>query len=217
MENPDDRVLPRPFSIHDFGNSKKDLELGFLYRVVGTGTRRLTGLMPGQSLSLLAPLGNGFPNVTEDYRLLLAAGGMGIAALYPVAGNLKTRRGDTTFLYGARSRAHLVNLNGLLDVPSITVKIATEDGSQGIKGMVTDLLEQEEILPTVIYACGPPGMLQATVALARQRKWPCYVSLEERMACGIGACLGCAVRTRAGYLRVCKEGPVFDAEDVIWE
>jgi len=189
----------------------------FLYNVVGRGTSLLAGLKAGDTTSLLGPLGNGFP-ISPDLtrKLIMVGGGMGIVPFYMLAASL----GKGVFLFGARGEADAgltVDFTGL----GCRVELSTEDGSVGKKGLVTDLLAKELSADSIVYACGPPGMLKAVSAMAAKSAIKCYVSLEKTMACGIGVCLGCAVKTRregkAAFRMVCSEGPVFDSADIDWD
>lgn len=207
-----DPLLKRPFSIfrHE-GNS-----LNFLYRIRGKGTRSLSHLKSGDIINVIGPLGNSYPAPPDDFIAL--AGGIGIASLLPLMEKFKER---AYLFYGARNKEELVMLNEA-KVLSKEVFIATDDGSEGQKGLVTKLLRDflNSKLRTqnskLIYACGPSPMLKELSHIVAGEKAKCYVSLEEHMACGVGACLGCVVKTASGYKRVCKEGPVFDLEEIVW-
>lgn len=211
-------LLPRPFSIHSFEGEKKVHWLDFLFKVVGEGTSLLAQVSVGSPLMVLAPLGKGFPDPPTDHKVLLVAGGMGIAPLFPLIVRLKTCPSPVCLLYGAKSQDDLICLSDLLDLEGITIKVTTEDGTAGKKGMVTELLKENSKREsnTVIYACGPEPMLEAVADFAAELRRPCWMSLEKRMACGVGACLGCAVETRQGYKMVCRDGPIFEAQEIIW-
>lgn len=212
-------VLPRPFSIHNFEGGKKVSWLDFLFKVVGRGTAQLGTLPVGSPIRILAPLGNGFPSLPEGYKAVIVAGGMGIAPLFPLILRLKAMSAPFSVLYGAKSHDDLVCLPQLRDVARRS-KITTEDGTgEGEQGLVTQLLKGEiEAGETkvALYACGPEPMLQRIAEYARERNIPCWISLERWMACGVGACLSCVVKTRVGYKRVCCDGPIFDATDITW-
>lgn len=212
-------ILPRPFSIHNFEGGRKGSWLNFLFKVVGKGTSLLAKLPVTSPVMVLAPLGKGFPDPPTGHKALLIAGGMGIAPLFPLALRLKASPSPPSLFYGAKSHEDLVCLSEVTDMEGIKIKTATEDGTGGEKGVVTDLLrneDDEERSRTVIYACGPEPMLQNVARFATERKVPCWISLERRMACGLGACLGCVVETQRGYKKVCSDGPVFEANDIIW-
>ena len=235
VSNTDEPLLRRPFSIHRV-NGANNIEI--LYEVVGKGTEMLSRRRPGEYLDIVGPLGKGFNYrlPITDYRLpILVAGGMGVAPLMFLAEKLITYNLELiTVLIGAKNKSQIICADEFKKL-GCTVKISTEDGSRGFRGKVTDLLskilpkaishkpegnglpsDRQSQKPLAIYACGPSSMLKAISQLSRRYKIPAQISLEEHMACGIGACLGCAVKIRAGYRRVCKDGPVFNAEEIIW-
>lgn len=205
-------LLPRPMSLA--GIDPDGGRVSILYRVVGSGTTALAKLGPGDRLRVMGPLGNGFPD-PEGKRAVLVAGGTGIAPLLPL---LKLTAPESQLLYGAAEGAQMVDVDGPA-AGRVRVQLATEDGSRGHQGLVTDLLERTlpESGAGVIYACGPRPMLAQVARQAFRLGVPAWVSLEERMACGVGACLGCSVMTDAGYRRVCRDGPVFSAREVVWD
>ena len=212
-----DPLLRRPFGIYKVMAADAGVEL--LYQVVGKGTRILSMKRPGESLGLLGPLGNGFPVPATGAKVVMVAGGMGIVPLYPFARDMK----GGVLLYGTRGSIE-ASVAGDFKQLDCKVKHATEDGSIGVKGYVTALLKAELTTDAVVYACGPAPMLKAVAAMAASAGVRCYVSLERSMACGIGVCLGCAVKGRphadAGnklYKMVCSDGPVFDGDDIDWE
>lgn len=203
-----DPLLKRPFC---YFNSEGG-ELGILYRVVGRGTKLLSAMRTGTVLPVLGPLGNWWPEPGE--KPLLLAGGIGMASLCPL---LKSLPAGATFIYGTKCAHDLVMLEELKSTGVELITI-TDDGSCGRQGNVTDVLGEIDPGPErQILACGPKPMLRALAAFAAGRGIKGHVSLEERMACGIGACLGCAVRTRRGMEGVCSSGPIFKLQDVIWE
>ena len=216
-----DPLLCRPLAVY---RAKGDI-FEILFKVVGKGTRLLTEKNIGDTLDITGPLGNCFP-IDDDFQLaILVAGGMGIAALMSLAEAMGGSR--TIALIGASTRDKIVGEKGLLDLGA-EVRIATEDGTVGYKGMVSELLREVLLMEKYstatrrIFACGPIPMLKAVAHVADQYKIPAYVSLEERMACGIGACLGCAVRVispglEPQYKMVCTDGPVFDAQEIAWK
>ncbi len=213
-----DPFLRRTFSLHGVDPASGVIRL--LVDVVGPGTRHLCDLRCGGTLDIIGPLGNGFDlQFGNPGPCVLVAGGVGAAPLVFLAERL-IRDGSrpVTFLMGARSAEHLSIMEGAFG-PAVEVKCATDDGSAGYHGFVTGLLEEllPQVNPGVIYVCGPHPMMRAVAAMASRAGVPCQVSLEERMACGIGACLGCAVRLAGGGMaRSCKEGPVFDAGRLAW-
>jgi dihydroorotate dehydrogenase electron transfer subunit len=216
-------LLPRPISIHRVQGGMVEL----LVRVVGEGTRRISSLRPGEILEVKGPLGRGF-QVDPQKVPLLVAGGMGAAPLLFLAEKLsrsgarKRNRAPVLFI-GGRTKKEILALKEFRQA-GLKVLAATEDGSFGERGLVTDRLRdyvEAQSAESALYACGPAGMLKAVAALALREGLPCQVSLEERMACGMGACLGCAVARKQeegpGYAKVCQDGPVFEAGEILWD
>ena len=182
--------------------------LEFMLEAVGPGTARLAELGPGDGLHVTGPLGIGFPEPHDGRRALLLGGGVGTAPLAIWQDELLARGEPASALLGFRDAAHAPGAELLQNA-----RIATDDGSHGHHGLVTDLLADELDAgpPAVVYACGPPPMLEAVRALCEQRDVPTRLALESGMACGFGACFGCVVALRAGgYLRLCVDGPVLD-------
>jgi dihydroorotate dehydrogenase electron transfer subunit len=202
-----DPLLRRPLGIFDLEGK----ELSFIYRVVGRGTKLLSQLRPGQELEVLFPLGNSIPEGEEKY--LFIAGGIGIGGLFLGAKLFKDRGKEVFLLYGERSAESLSALE-FLKRYSIKSTVYTEDGSYGEKGLVTKELDKFRDYTWV--ACGPTAMLKAVKEVAERLNVKCYLSLDRRMACGVGACLGCTVKTTKGYKRCCVEGPIFRAEEVLF-
>jgi dihydroorotate dehydrogenase electron transfer subunit len=194
--------LPRAFSVmrHRAG------ALEFILEDVGPGTHRLGVLSPGDGLLVSGPLGVGFAGPDEGRRPLHVGGGIGVAPLAIWQDEI-----GGSALLGFRSGAHAEAAGLLADV-----RLATDDGSAGRQGLVTDLLREEldADAGVTVYACGPPAMLEAVRALTAERGVPAQLAMESGMACGFGACFGCVVPTRSGYLRLCVEGPVVDAAEL---
>jgi dihydroorotate dehydrogenase electron transfer subunit len=212
-------LLPRPFSIHNFDNEENVSQLVFLIKVVGEGSRLLARLSVGSPLRVLAPLGVGFRLPPPGYKVLIVAGGMGIAPLFPLILGLGRSHINLHLFYGAKSQRDLISLHELLLLKGISLSIATEDGTHGEFGLITKLLKDKVPFgeqKMVIYTCGPESMIQSVASLAAERMITCWASLERRMACGMGACLGCVVKTKKGYLCSCTNGPVFNTQDIIW-
>jgi dihydroorotate dehydrogenase electron transfer subunit len=214
-----DPLLRIPLGIHFI----REKSIGLLFKKVGAGTRILSGKEPGQRISLLAPLGKGFDrkNILSGDRkkAFIVAGGHGIAPLYSLAESFVSDGKEIVFFTGVNTASQLMCTDELRSL-GVNVRIASIDGSVGEKGTVVDLLE--ESIPGAdngaeIFACGPKGMLRAVARFCAGRGLPAQVSMDEYMACGIGACLGCAVRTKNGYKLACKDGPVFRADEVLWE
>jgi len=176
--------------------------LEFLLEAVGPGTARLAELGPGDGLHVLGPLGVGFSLPDREQRAVLCGGGIGVVPLVGWEDELER----PTTLLGFRDAEHAPAAALFADP-----RVATDDGSVGHHGLVTDLLAREIDARTVVYACGPPPMLEAVRALCGEREVPAQLALETGMACGYGACFGCAVATQKGYVRLCLEGPVMDA------
>jgi len=214
-----DPLLPRALAFYG-ADAAGRIEL--LYRVVGIGTRLLSEIRAGERVTLWGPLGSAFaPEPTG--RHLLVGGGIGVPPLVFLAVSLRRAAqgaGDFEALLGAARADYLVG-EAELAAAGVPVRVATDDGSRGHRGFVTDLLQQalaHESGPPVVYACGPMPMLAAVARLCAAAGAPCQVSLEAPMACGVGVCLGCTVPLKAGgYARVCTEGPVFDAESIAWQ
>lgn len=219
-----DPLLRRPFSFNKI--NQEDGSIDIMYRVVGRGTSLLSRYSAGQKLDLIGPLGNGF-RLLSNYRgtIAMIAGGMGIAPLYGLTLELRKRidRGQLHLFYGARSEAELIG-DPLLDSLGIQIHLSTEDGSKGYQGTVTNLffhfVSSHGILPSHLYSCGPLKMQTIIADWARKNDVAAQMCVESLMACGFGACLGCAIPARSSmprYLHVCKDGPVFDAELIQWE
>ncbi len=210
------KILPRPISICEIDRASHTLR--FVYRVVGQGTEEFSSLKKGDEIRLLGPLGNGFPEV--DGPVVLVGGGIGVPPMLETA---------KTFRAAGRSQSEVISVMGYRDKTFLqeefekysTMYIATDDGSTGIHGTVVDALRSEGITRGTILACGPKPMLRALRDYAREHDMTCFISMEERMACGIGACLGCVCKTKnvddhskVHNTRICKDGPVFLAEEV---
>ena len=213
-----DPFLKRPFSLYRETPPTKTCprgELRFLIKEVGKGTKLYRHLAIGTPIDLIGPLGTGFEAPAKGSRAVLVGGGIGIPPLVAL-GNSETMQGtEITALIGGRSQDDLLALERF-DAFSTDVRLATEDGSKGHRGRVTELLKtliDEANEPLHVYACGPEGMLKAVGALAEEAGLPCSLSLEAHMGCGYGVCLGCVVEDRDGnFVRVCREGPVFPVE-----
>jgi dihydroorotate dehydrogenase electron transfer subunit len=198
--------LRRPFGIYDV---KKGI-LSFLYKVVGKGTKVLSLMQSGQ-IELLGPLGKGYN--LETYKKLnhiIVAGGTGIASVHFLADKLKEKG---TLYYGARSKKDLLCLDKFKKI-GWKVVVSTQDGSKGYKGYITDVLSEKLKENDVIFVCGPTPMLKEVLRLAKSRDIKGFASLEEKMACGVGNCQGCAVKINGQMKMACKDGPVFKIEEV---
>lgn len=205
-------VLRRPLSIHQVDTQGN---VALLYSIVGSGTRWLAGLKSGDEIDVLGPLGRGFSISASTRRLLLVAGGIGISPLIFLAIQAVKKGLEIKLLLGVSTKAQLYPKPLLPE--GIEIVLVTEDGSAGKKGLVTDYLEQLATRADQVCACGPVGMYKAMEA--KKALWQCksvQVSLETRMGCGIGACFGCTINTKAGLKRVCRDGPVFELQDILW-
>ncbi|MCM8760606.1 MAG: dihydroorotate dehydrogenase electron transfer subunit [Candidatus Omnitrophica bacterium] len=224
-------LLRRPLGAHRIWQGGIEM----LYEVVGKGTSLLSAKRAGEDVDIIGPLGKGF-TVSEEGDALLVAGGIGVAPLLALAERINKgadrmshRKKNIVVIIGAKTRAHVL-CEKEFRLLGCEVLVATEDGSKGKKGLATDILKnllfaRRLAERAAIYACGPTAMLKAVADIAKAGRMPCQVSLEERMACGIGVCLGCPVRIKSDvttapsavlYKMVCKDGPVFNAEDIVW-
>ncbi len=210
--------LPRPFSIHRIiktGGRTAGIEL--LYKVVGKGTKMLSGHCKGDVVNILGPLGNGFIFSNHYKRIFIVAGGIGVAPMLFLASYLKTKGTNSSecmVFLGGRSKDDLLCSDDFLRM-GMKIHITTDDGSAGDRCFVTHPLETalERNRPDIIYACGPLEMLKCVAGISEKHTVPCQVSIETVMACGMGACLGCAVESKeasGNYMHVCFDGPVFD-------
>jgi len=211
-------LLRRPLGVFSTDEGRGEIEM--LFKTVGEGTRWLAERRPGDRVDLLGPIGAPFEPPTPPGRAVLVAGGVGVATMYPLAKALLEAGWSVGVLLGAATSAELLCRDELTQMGA-TVEAATEDGSAGTRGLVTDLLPSRLPGADIVFACGPWGMMATVAEMTSKAGVPCQVSLEQRMACGTGACMGCVVpirgETGVDYKRVCREGPVFPAETVAWE
>jgi dihydroorotate dehydrogenase electron transfer subunit len=218
-----DPLLPRPMAVYRERREPGGAVLEILFKRHGRGTALLADARPGERVRLVGPLGRAFAPPPPGDRAVLVAGGTGIASVYELAA--RTLDGAAPggpaplVLLGARSASDLM---GEPDFAALgaPLRIATEDGSRGTRGLVTELLEAalSDGVPSRVYACGPTAMMRRAAEIAACSGCTCSVSLENPMACGFGVCLGCAVPLRGGgFALVCRDGPVLDATDVAWE
>ena len=234
----DDPLLARPFALYDtvLGVSGKPVGLDIVYLVLGKMTTRLAGLLPGTELDVWGPLGNGFSS-QESGHLVMVAGGIGQTPFPALAQEAFGRRsyGDpprsvaavqrVTLCYGARSSDYLADIDRFEHL-GVDVRVSTDDGTAGHKGLVTDLVkdvlsEKKADEQIRIVCCGPEPMMESVAAIAAQSHISCQVSLETPMACGIGICFSCVTRVRDAtgewdYKRTCVDGPVFEASQIEW-
>jgi len=203
--------LRRPFSVHDVDFSKNIISL--LIKKVGAGTETLSQIKEGETLNMIFPLGKGF-SLSQNKKVLLVGGGCGIAPLLFLARCLKEKNNEVNILLGGRSKSDVLETEAFGKLGKIFV--STEDGSSCEKGMVTTNTVLKNSFDK-IYACGPEPMLKAVAKIARERNTDCEVSLENTMACGVGACLCCVTETVKGNQCVCTEGPVFNINELKWQ
>ena len=204
-------LLRRPFSIFDVHNNK----ISILYKIVGKGTACLKRKKIGEKIGVVAPLGNGF-QISEGFdEAILVGGGIGVAPLLFLANKLKIRNINVSVLCGFKTSKEVAIAEYFSD---FALEISTDDGSAYSAGFITELLERQlnskKLHKAKIYACGPKPMMRAVAKIADKYSISCELSLEERMACGIGSCLGCVIKTKEGYQRVCMEGPVFFSQEI---
>ncbi|KNF07204.1 dihydroorotate dehydrogenase B (NAD(+)), electron transfer subunit [Gottschalkia purinilytica] len=198
-----DPFLSRPISIHDVNENG----IVFLYEVRGEGTRLFSTLRKGDSIELLGPIGNGFDIENIKGKVAMITGGIGIAPLYYTVKELK----DCTVDFYAGFRDEIYSVDYIKEYTN-DVKISTNTGSHGHKGLIIDIFNPKEY--EVVLCCGPTPMMEKVTEICNEANIPAYVSLESHMACGVGACLGCTCKTTRGRERICKEGPVFLGKDV---
>jgi dihydroorotate dehydrogenase electron transfer subunit len=220
--------LGRPISIYSFSRGKSSCSIELLYRVAGKGTEIMAGLIKGSQVEINGPLGGSY-EIYPDKDIVFIAGGIGVAPLSLLAQylcrNVCFPQSRMTFYLGAQNAEALVGLDRIKGL-CYNIHVCTDDGSIGRKSLVTEAFQKDikkySSEHTVVYACGPKGMMKALEKILRDTKFACQVSLEEKMACGVGACIGCAVgiKDEAGgivYKRVCADGPIFNIRDVVWE
>lgn len=202
----DGLFLRRPLSVCDLEGDA----LTLIYKVVGRGTALLSGMIPGQTIPVLTGLGNGYDTALSGDRPLLIGGGVGVPPLYLLAKRLRAEGKTVSAVLGFNTAAEIFYEEQFRAL-DCTVAVTTADGSYGIRGFVTDALPEDY---THVYTCGPEPMLRA---VHRRIATGGSFSFEKRMGCGFGACMGCTCKTIAGYKRICKEGPVLEKEEILWE
>ncbi len=214
-------LLRRPFSIY---NADPDAgTISIIYKNVGIGTDLLSRLSADDEIDIIGPLGNGFPDPIPGRKLMIVAGGYGCAATYLLARNFDN---PCICMLGGRSAGDIL-VEDKFEEAGATVRISTDDGSEGHKGLVTELLIDElsghEGEAPLVYACGPNPMLRAVADICLPQGIEAFLSLDQHMCCGVGACFACVVKIKADnddgweYIRSCKEGPVFRATEIYWE
>ncbi len=216
-----DPLWRRPLGVHDFRRVRGASILSLLFQVVGPTTRDLSGLAPGATLDLLGPYGRGFKlDAAEPW---LVSGGRGLAPLFYVARVLRRAGVPCRAFLGGRSAGHILRESSLARL-GCRAEVATDDGSRGHRGLVTDLLDralarlsERRRAGVMLLACGPHGMLKAVAGIAAARRVGAQVSVDPLMACGRGLCLGCTVQSPGGYRLACQHGPVFNVRDLVWD
>lgn len=209
-------ILRRPFSV--YYTCEEGSRIGVLYQVVGFGSAHMTTLEPGEALSVMGPIGHGWTIPENTSSALLVAGGVGGAPLFMHAQELVAQGIDVDVVLGAQSADALVVEPRYTQLLGRDPMIATDDGSRGHAGFCTDLVAQQIVERSYDYVacCGPEPMMKIVSEMTLAAGIPTWISLEKRMACGIGACLSCIVETTAGRKRSCIDGPIFDASEVLW-
>ncbi len=208
-----DPLLGRPLSICRF--HPEDGQIRIVYRVMGRGTRRLSEMKAGQSIDINGPLGKPFPRPDGSRKVILTAGAIGAPPLIALAESMAVR---PLLIMGGKTRNDVVFIAHEVRGLGLETIYVTEDGSYGEKGTAVSELTRHADRNDLIYACGPNKMLAEVARLAGDIGFEAYISFEKRMACGIGVCLGCAVRHKNGsYVHVCKDGPVFNVTDIAWD
>ena len=214
-------LLRRPFTIYTVNGR----EITMLYQIIGEGTKQLSKMRKEASIQVLGPLGNTFDIGENPEPAILVGGGAGIASLMLLAVALRVQDTPTIGMVGAQHQDRLLSVDDLQEI-GVKVHVATDDGSVGHHGFVTDMLtdflHKNDLHRPTIYACGPHGMLAAVAKITEKFEVPTQVAMENRMGCAMGVCLGCVCPVyidgkRIEYQRVCTEGPVFNASDIAWD
>lgn len=213
VENSSSTFLRRPISVYDIDTAARTLDL--LIKIAGEGTMALSMLEEGMRVSVVYPLGNSFSIPETKERILLAGGGVGVAPLFLAAKVLHAKGMDVEFLLGYRTASQLIDYDKFSKIGR--VHLTTEDGSAGIKGLLTEHKVLNSGNFKRIYCCGPDPMMKAVASIARKRDIFCEVSLENLMACGFGVCLCCIEETVRGNLNTCTDGPVFNIKELKWQ
>jgi dihydroorotate dehydrogenase electron transfer subunit len=203
------QFLRRPFGIFDH----KDNNIDILYKVRGDITSKISLIKPGESLDLIAPLGNGFDILNKKERPIIVSGGTGFAPLNFLAKKISLKEG--LFIIGSAGAESKVFAE-LLGLAGLDTLVISEDGSVGKKGIVSDYLRENLSSDSIVFSAGPLQMLKSVYSIAEDKGLKTQLSFESHFACGLGLCWGCAIKTKQGTLRVCSEGPVFKGEDILW-
>ncbi|MDG5815004.1 dihydroorotate dehydrogenase electron transfer subunit [Chitinispirillales bacterium ANBcel5] len=206
-------LLRRPFAFSAFNG--ETMSASIIYQKRGRATELLCSKEKGETLDLIGPLGNPFPKLPPQ-KAVLVAGGIGLGPVMFMVSDLLQKNQSVEFVFGCRNTHSVPDAQSFKRLQPV---VCTDDGTAGFKGTVIDYLEEKGSVDSksTIYCCGPHPMLKALNDLADTKKAQCFVSVEQVMACGVGACMGCVVKTTTGYQRACKEGPVFNSRDILWE
>lgn len=209
-------ILRRPISLHNVISTENILE--FYYEVKGKGTEEFSELLPGEMINVQGPLGNGFNTALTEKTLLLIGGGMGMAPMKYLLNTLLEKGNKIIFIPGGRNSSALEILKSFnLNRQNLVIHMMSDDGSAGSKGNVIEkmreVLKEQHI--DMIFSCGPHRMMELVGEIANEKEIPCQISLEERMACGVKACVGCSIKTLDGMKKVCHDGPVFDSKIIV--
>jgi len=215
-------LLRRPFSIHNANKETGIIEI--LYKVIGQGTKKLSNKSKGEKISVLGPLGKGFStNLKDKTTAFIVGGGIGIAPLFFLYKEIKDKFKNIYIFTGACTGGDVLCVENFQNLKNPVI-VSTDDGSLGDKGFITDSfknltdkMDKETLKKSVVYSCGPHPMLKTVAKISGEKGIDCEVSMESFMACGIGACKGCAIETVDGYKMVCKDGPVFNSKELLWK
>jgi dihydroorotate dehydrogenase electron transfer subunit len=207
-------LLRRPFAFAGFDGRARAVSV--IYQKRGRGTEILAARRPGDAIDVVGPLGNTFPIDDTPQKAIAVAGGVGLGPILFLVSTLRARGVETEFVFGCRGESLIPDCDAFRESAA---RVCTENGGAGFHGNVVQYMNANTGLDdrTAVYACGPAPMLESVCDLARSLGAQAWVSLEAVMACGIGACVGCAVPAKTGYPRVCREGPVFNGKDILWE
>jgi len=217
----EDTLLRRPFSIHQVNNNG----IALLFSVVGRGTQWLSECKIGDNIDLLGPLGNGYSIAPDSRNILLVAGGVGVAPIYFLADCALKKGIPITLGIGMNTGGSLSTLHEMVSIlcslckdnkPLVKIVPFSEDGTYGIKGLVTSLCKDCKDF-SQIFACGPSPMYRTMAKMPELRDKPVQISLEVRMGCGLGVCYGCTVKTKQGLKQICQDGPIFELGDIVWD
>ncbi|MBN2736723.1 MAG: dihydroorotate dehydrogenase electron transfer subunit [Spirochaetales bacterium] len=213
INNNSDPLLRRPFAFSGYDTKSKTASMIFQKR--GTTTQMMAGKTANETIDIIGPLGNFFPAIKDQEAPLLIAGGIGLGPILYLARTLERQKTPYTFLFGAPDKALVPDSKWFYEAQPI---ICTDNGSKGFKGNPLQYIESRLQLEPKhsFYACGPMGMLKSAAALAEKNNLASYSVMEQMMACGVGACMGCVIKHKDGLKRVCVDGPVFNSKDILW-